>query len=42
MQALERAFLGGGSVPPRLDEDAPAITTIMATMATGLVGPAKS
>jgi hypothetical protein len=28
-RTLERDFLGGGSVPSRLDEDAPAVTAMM-------------
>jgi hypothetical protein len=31
-KALKWAFLGGGSVPPRLDEEDPAVT-VMAIMA---------
>jgi hypothetical protein len=29
MQSLERAFLGGGSVPLRLNEDAPAVAAMV-------------
>jgi hypothetical protein len=41
MRALERAFLGGGSIPPGFDEDAPTVTAVVAVAATELDGAYK-